>query len=182
MKRKVIVVVMICTIMHPLFLTGCSESPIDAQGNTPALVEQQVTPQERWIAAMDPFVTENADGIYVFDEDAFNDMYGELVDSDLVVVTELKASIPVANQQIKHRTLNPEAAGSACWWYWWGQRCCYWGSEGRSMVKWLQIGGLIPLYGTLSGLYGILADDMMNKYGGFCLNRSYAGGVWLTRP
>lgn len=166
-------VVMICAIMYPLFLTGCSESPIDAQVNTPAPIEQQVTPQEHWITAMDPFVTQGTDGMYTFDEVAFGDAYGVLVDSDLVVVAELKASISVANQKIREDTLTGSLAKIWFYRYWWGYKECYSELSAEYMLDLMSISVVTwPAYFSAKSYY--------YRYGQFCINRSWVGMVWIT--
>jgi len=136
---------------------------------------------QKLIDEMDPYVTENKDGTYSFDSVGFQAVSQNFNDDDKVVINDLKKGIPIVNGMILKNSAS-KTLGSACWWYWWGQRCCYWGSTAHYYVMVLAMGGPIPVFGWGYAVFAAWAGYFTNVYGGFCFNRTWAGGVWLTTP
>ncbi len=140
---------------------------------------------ENMIEAMDPYVTENTDGTYKFDSESYMAKYPKLEVDVQATYDELTKGIPIVNQEIlaEKRTGVSSALGSACWYYWWGKRCCYWGDTGWKIVSLLNAGAFLPPpFNYVVGGLGIYLAYYMSVYGGFCLNQSWVGGQWVTRP
>ncbi|MGB8656825.1 MAG: hypothetical protein WCE90_03460 [Candidatus Zixiibacteriota bacterium] len=156
-----------------------------------------------WIERMEPYVTESKNGTFSIDWSKFLDSiqgsYPEVAryfqgngqPSELTrIIEELRDGIPTANDSLsKGMTLGKvcETQGSACWWYWWGKRCCYWSAEGWRIVTILAVAGsagsyFIPPFGWVAGAISAYLCYYMSVYGGFCLNQSWVGGLWVTRP
>ncbi|KKW13448.1 MAG: hypothetical protein UY52_C0044G0008 [Parcubacteria group bacterium GW2011_GWC2_49_9] len=189
---KQISILVIAVLLHATLFVGCNnESPTNA-----------IRLYESWIARMDPFVTTESNGTYTLDWNGFlasiQPDHGAvakyfagigLLSDDAKIIEELKGSIPIANAEIlqanakrSNEALQPEVAG-ACWTYWWGRRCCYWGAEGWRIVTLLEAGAFLPApFNVIIGGLGLYLAYYMSVYNGFCLNASWVGGQWVTRP
>ena len=150
---------------------------------------------EAWINAMDPFVTQDPEGSYHFNDEAFineirqehpevvSNLLGEAIQPsrNASIVKELLDGIALANKNHPSQG-GSEIQGWACWTYWWGRRCCYWGNDAWAMVAMASAGGAIPVFGFGLVPYAAWAGYLTQVYGGFCINNSWVGGMWLTRP
>lgn len=169
---------------------GCQKKvtdPAPTPKNDFQSLEANAQLHETWIERMDPYVSQNKDGTYAFDSTGFAATYSSLSDADQTVVSSFIESIPVVNAKILNGELNNMECGGACWYYWWGERCCYWGSTAYVAIGILQAGGLLA--GFIGGIYFIAmaqwASWLNDHYGGFCLNITWACGpvcAWLTHP
>jgi len=213
MLKKSLILLVLVSFLNTILLAGCGEekpvSSVQTQESDTEFSKLEARAQlyENWIAEMDPFVTTNSDGTYSLDWDSFINYIRStnpkvaiyftaagVASEDAKVIEELKNGIPIANLEIlqfnakrSSDAMQPEAAGQACWWYWWGKRCCYWGSTGWTIVNALQFGAaggaiILPLIGFVTAGMAWLFQQYMINYNGFCLNQSYIGGQWVTRP
>jgi len=186
--------------MLAMLLPACSENmPTEQKTTQPeestedfTAFEQAAERYEHWIAMMDPFVLQTEDGTYIFDQDGFLGSLGtdqsEIVrrlalsdedNPDSKVILELMESISVGNEQIRSEKA---ALGHACWNYWWGRRCCYWGTTGWQIVAWMAAGAAFPPWGYALTPFAAWAGYFMQVYNGFCANGTWVGGMWLTAP
>lgn len=201
----------LCMVFVPV-ITGCTE---DAVNTTAPTEEEQTTtaPSEfaemqaqselihQWIDRMDPYVSQNADGTYTLDWQAFqNELaqtdpkialalnHGATPGKDAEVIKGLRDGIPEANKAVLEGQTEGlmQTAGYSCRTYWWGRRCCYTGYDAQNMLSIMQNGRIIWVLGWIAGFiwesYYWWADKMYNWCGGFCLNASWFGGVWVTCP
>lgn len=140
---------------------------------------------ENMIEAMDPYVTENQDGTYRFDADAFMATNSKMNELGNKVYSNLAKGIPVINQKIlaEKRSSGSTALSSYCNYYWWGACCCYTGSQGWSIVSIVTISSWAPPpLKWISRSLAVYLGWYMSVYGGFCLNQSWIGGQWITHP
>ncbi|MFH0852952.1 MAG: hypothetical protein V1853_00920 [bacterium] len=190
--------------MLAMFLPACSENMPTEQETTQqedttddfTALEQEAELYQYWIDQMDSFVTQSEDGTYVFDQEAFlgslsNDR-SELVQQlalsdednpDSKVILELMESIDIGNEQI----LSEKAAlWSGCWTRWWGRKCCYAGGDAEYTIHLMNISAWISSLNWISGAimhaYAYWAGYLNSNCGGFCINATWVGGVWLTCP
>lgn len=188
---KEMAIFMVLPMLIIMIAPACSqkkatESAPESENNFQSL-EANAQLHETWIQRMDPYVSQNTNGTYAFDSTGFATAYSSLSDADQTVVTGFIESIPVVNAKIVSGELDNMTCGSACWNYWWGRRCCYWGSTAYVAIGIMQVGGLLA--GFVGGVYFIAmamwATYLNDNYGGFCLNITWACGPvcsWLTRP
>ncbi len=156
-----------------------SESAKTAEADT--TTNHMAVLYEQWIERMDPYVAQTASGEYVFDEAAFSAQYTSLQADEKKVYQELKDGLVKVNAEIgKHNSGEQIALGSWCGYYWWGKRCCYWGSEAHYWVMVMAMGGTVPGIGWGLAIYAAWAEYHISTSGGFCFNRTWAGGVWIT--
>lgn len=169
-------------------------APADSSAEQFAVFERQATRYQKWISIMDPFVTQDERGFYRFSEAGFlNVLQAEYPEvsanlqgvggpgsDDAAVVRELRDGIAKANQ-IQNSSAH-EVQGWACWTYWWGRRCCYWGNDAWAIVALASGGSAIPVFGFAFAPFAAWAGYLTQVYGGFCINNSWAGPMWLTRP
>ncbi len=140
---------------------------------------------ETTIAKMDPYVSRSKDGLYSIDFQGFLNA-NQLTSDEMKIASELNQGIQVANKEI--RSGQSMAAGSACWWFWWGRKCCYWGADGWRIVTMLGVVGsggayYLPGIGAITGALAAYLGGFMSVYNGFCANQSWIGNaVWFTRP
>ncbi len=174
---------MLVCFIGALISAGCGEkTPVNAPVTLEA-VQQPITDTEAqeaqarlyeaWIARMDPYVTQNADGTYMFNEAAFADMYGRLADSDRIVVTGLQKCIPVVNAKVKESV--PSGGAAKIWfqWYWWGYKECYSQLSAEYMLDLAQV----SVYGYPAYVW---AKYYYYHYGQFCIYHTWVGGMWIS--
>lgn len=178
-----------------LVVLGCGKDILRVQESSKFGQEEiQARRHTEWIGRMDPFILTEADGTHQLDLEGFlssvRTSHPEVVHyfegqgsptEDTKVIEELRESVPAGNKAIVQEGRN-STLGSACWTYWWGRRCCYWGQDARRMILALEIGGAVPILGAGMQVYAPWARYLFEKYGGFCFNGSWAGGIWLTAP
>ncbi|MDD5039606.1 MAG: hypothetical protein PHY34_00480 [Patescibacteria group bacterium] len=202
MKRKNLIFMVVVGVFA-LAIYGCSQlgdktsttiaGPTDNPGvDSLALMLEQYKVVENTIAKMDRFVTINDDGTYTLDFQGFLSAEGKnLTSGEMNAANGLKDGIPIVNSLILQEQRKPgsTALGSACWRYWWGIRCCFWGSTASQIANGLQIGTItvlwFPLVGAVSGFTGSVLQACYNAWGGFCVNVSWGFPVvppWITRP
>ncbi|MBI3956826.1 MAG: hypothetical protein HY340_02450 [Candidatus Kerfeldbacteria bacterium] len=191
-------------MLMSLFLLGCADlkqgdvftSPSDPPESGFSQDERKAARMEAWIERMDPFVNQSAEGAYVLDWDGFlrsirethpevadHFVIGSAASDDTRVIQELKASMAAGNDLLQQTPGGLDTLGWACWTYWWGRRCCYWGNTGWGLVAIMAAGTAYPPWGYALTPYSAWAGYLMQVYGGFCANGSWAGGPpWLTRP
>jgi len=192
----------VSTDSQPLSLSqGSSPNTSENVPETVALesdlkaMEADAELRETWIARIEPYVSENSDGTYNLDETAFQNYLhesfpdlashfsGNGLSSDASrVIEELTGSIPVVNKMILNGELDDLICGHACWNYWWGRRCCYWGSDAHYMIFIFTIGGIVPPLTYAYIPFAAWAQYLTSVYGGFCTNMTWIGGGWLTAP
>ena len=187
-------------------LPGCTDlkegdivtSPTDNPTNDDFSQDEAAAARmQTWIDQMDPFVSQASDGSYSLDWQGFLRSIsgthpegirylaaGGQPSEDAKVIQQLKDGIPMANAALQQNGSEKAASpqGWACWTYWWGRRCCYWGSTGWWIVDRMHNGDSIPPWGWLINPYSQWAEGLMRSYNGFCANGSWAGGIWLTAP
>ena len=189
--------------------TPVTQETVQPPGTEFSAQEAQAQRYENWIAKMDPYVTTNPDGTYTLDFDGFISSIrttnpkvasyftaAGVSSEDAKVIETLKNGIPLANAEILQPSAKgsvdvmlPDAAGSACWQYWWGKRCCYWGSTAQQIANYLLFGGsisiFIPILAGVSGISGALLQLYVTAYGGFCVNMPRGFPIvppFITRP
>ncbi|MFH1236107.1 MAG: hypothetical protein V1685_04190 [Parcubacteria group bacterium] len=172
-------------------------------------MEARAAIYELWIARMDPYVTTNSDGTYTLDWDGFlASLQTEdhavakyfagagVISNDAKIIEGLRDGIAIANADLlqpnakrSSDAMLPEAAGSACWRYWWGVRCCYWGTTAQQIVDSFVLGGAawfwIPLIGAVGSLSAAALQKYVTAYGGFCVNVPWGFPLlppWISRP
>ncbi len=189
-----------CTLIliyAPFVLSGCGEEqplvPKEDQSQYAAL-ERDAAQRTLWIERMEPFVAKLSDETYrlewdsfikttVFEEKTHASLNGEgPVTADAKIITELRDGITTGNLAILREQAGLGVLGSACWTYWWGRRCCYWGNQAWAMVSIMAGGGVVPPLSLVLTPYAAWAGYYTQVYGGFCVNGSWAGGIWLTKP
>lgn len=184
-------------------LSGCEDRDVPdtispAIDSDPQITQARETAEryERWIAAMDPYVRTLSDGTFSLDWERFNSdlslsdpSMAKAIETDQIdsldeeVIRSLHAGVAVANDSLRATPQGlMETEGRACWNYWWGRRCCYWGSDAHSVVLLLTLGGLLPGIGWGFTAFAAWAQYLTSVHGGFCANQSWIYGAWLTAP
>lgn len=157
---------------------------------------------ERWIALMDPFVTQNEDWTYTIDWSGFTDAisadYPDVamhfnnkmdgLNPDIETVTVLADGIEIANEYMlqQYEALQdlPEGAHAATWsyGYWWGRKVCYNGSSWNSIEVVICVGSAALFIGptAIGGAYLAYlcywsTERCTNQ---FCINFTWAGVAW----
>jgi hypothetical protein len=146
---------------------------------------------------MDPYVTENKDGTFSLKWDKFigsiQGTYPEVTkyfqgkgqpSDQTKIIEELKNCIPLANEELlKSGSFGKRCAeqSSACWWFWWGVKCCYWGTEGYVVTCAISAGSVAPWPVNIIfwGL-GTYAQTIWYRYQHICLGRTWVGGFWIS--
>lgn len=200
MHRSTVLLIVAFFLMAVL-LPACSEkvptqedaAQVGVPDNATIAQEQMAERYEYWIGQMDSFVHQDDNGIFVLDRDGFlrsltvdnretlrRVAVADTSNTDAKIILGLIKSVEAGNEQLASKAV----MGSACWSYWWGRRCCYWGREGWMVVGLIQVGSSIPPWGWLLSPYAATAAYYMGVYGGFCANSSWAwpAAIWLTRP
>lgn len=188
MKRKNLIFMLLIGVIA-LMTYGCSflenddqKTSIGPDGNQSAVAdsmaqlaefEAQSARYELWVGKMDPYVTKTESGEYVFDEAEFTAQYGLITGSDKTIVHDLKGSIPIANQKIQELSESGVAAKIWFKWYWWGYKECYSQLSAEYMLEFMNsVTQLKPFWAW--------AKYYHYYYGYFCINHSWAGGIWIT--
>jgi hypothetical protein len=153
-------------VTAPLTPTTSDYSALEVQGQL----------YQQWIERMDPFVSMNKDGTYRFDATGFQKQYGRMVQlnpSNREIVNTLKAAIPFANADMKSEAANT-CAGSTCWSWWWGKKCCYWGDTAQWLVAAVSVGAaVVPVIGKVASVYAAVMGGYLATHGRFCLKMIY---------
>jgi len=177
---------MILPLLITMITPACSQKKATEPTPTPEndfqSLEADAQRRQDWIDRMDPFVSQNKDSTFSLDWAGFIAQYSSLSEADQAVVNEFAEGIPVVNAMVLNGELDNMSCGYACWWYWWGQRCCYWGSTGVWAVALLCAGSALPVIGWGFIIFCSWATALQTIHGGFCANRSWVGGIWLTAP
>lgn len=193
LKKLVVAALSVLMLAQPMMFVGCSEQPTEptenqSQVQDPAIAEAERQSKlfESMIAKMDPYVTTNSDGTYSIDYQAFQSA-NQLTGDEMKVADELNKGITIINAQVIQERKEPQstALGSACWNYWWGQRCCFWGNDAIWYAAAISAGSAIPVFGWGFSILGPLAGALTAQYGGFCLNKTWPwmpAAIWLTKP
>jgi hypothetical protein len=168
-------------------LPGCTgvKAPTVSEPEQPfAKEEAKAALYESWIAQMDPYVSQAKDGQYVFDEVGFNATHTLIAGTDLAAVQELTQGIPIVNAQMLQEAKNPgsTALGQACWYFWWGHKCCYWGANAQRAIGWLRYFGTLPAIGFVGKFWEQVANNIYLAHGGFCTNMNWLGTCWMSTP
>lgn len=182
----------ICTVVIVALFVACSldqkvTAPVKTQEQDQSLAAAQAKAEmyESMIARMDKYVTTNKDGTYVLDYQGFSNAEGKSMTADEAKVAEdLNKGIPIVNEQVLQEGKNPgsTALGVSCWNYWWGRRCCYWGSSAEQAIQWLSDFGMLPVLGWVGQGWSSWANHLYIARGGFCTNMCWTGVCWMTAP
>ena len=156
---------------------------------------------EAWIARMTPFMKEDEDGTWTFDEVGFfgslspersrlDPTAAGLTADDRAVIDDLRNSLSTGNEMRRdgvvdgaRSALRPE--GSSTSWHWWGRRVCYWGSTADYMVAHLTMAAFVfyfyPPAAAVLGAYAWWADFLNRNCpaGGFSVSCTWNGYLWL---
>lgn len=165
------------------------DRPPEVNRDSLAMMMEYSRVMEATIAKMDKYVTTNNDGTYSIDYQGFLRAEGKnLKANERQAAEDLNKGIPIVNEQILQERRSPgsTALGSACWIYWWGKRCCYWGTTAAQLANALQGGGVasiwFPYFGAVSAAVGTILQSCYLSWGGYCLNMGWGGLFWITRP
>jgi hypothetical protein len=192
----------ILAIMSCIALIGCStlskptETPAESQLYSVEEVNQIAGLYESWIHTLEPFVTQNKDGTFALDWDKCLSQIavadprlagilreGRDLNDEARIILELRDGIPKCNEAILASGSGESTAlGSWCNYYWWGRKCCYTGSTAYNYIMYASWGSIVPPAGLILGPFVKAATYLTDRYGGFCINQTYVGGVWLTAP
>lgn len=202
--KKLSVVSMMLAMCCMLFLTiGCSEDQDNPVANnqdkivtitTPDGEEYQISQAEidkfaaqsrayeDMIKAMDPYVTENKDGTYHFNADAFMATNPKMDELGNKVYSELTKGIPVVNKMLlsERKQAGSTALSLTCSYRWYGKKCCYTGNTAWQVAGLYTAMGFIPYIGFIPGFVGIYLGYYAQIYGGYCVHQSWVGGYWVT--
>ncbi|MFA6512430.1 MAG: hypothetical protein WCV86_04900 [Patescibacteria group bacterium] len=194
-------------------LSGCSEDHAQViappqEQTAPSVPDQyaqyeaQGTLIQQWIDRMDPYVTQNADGTFVCDWQAFQQdlartnpqialaLNGAATPGkDAKVIVELRDGIPIANKALKEQPEGmTQTASTRCYWRWWGRTCCYTGWDAEVAV-WTNAAAAVvagiaggPIGAGVVAYIAWVAERLTDQCGGFCINATWVGGFWLTCP
>lgn len=208
MKSISWILILVQLTLPMVMMQGCSNEestatqPPDNPGLTPEVQAQldQAEQYEYWIGLMEPFVQPLADGTYQLGWERFLESIRSShpavvafyagagkTDADTELVSRLRQSLDEGNRRILEAAKNgtvDELMGSACWNYWWGRRCCFWGREAIGIMIAVNAGTSVPVYGWTLIPYAVAISWNVAVYNGFCLNSSWAwpSGFWITRP
>lgn len=167
-------------IAATIVITSCSktDAPTSPTQSTkpdiPADVQAQMVQAEQYerlIQAMDPYVTQDASGAYVFDVAGFGAQHASLPTDDQKVVDELTGGIAVANQKIQEANQPGVAAKISTYYYWWGWKDCF--SE-LSAVYMLSV---LEHYAYPVWFW---AQYYYYHNGRFCVCHPWVGGIWIS--
>jgi hypothetical protein len=182
---------------------SCTEkkviNPTPTPENDIQSLEAKAQVLQDWINRMDQFVTQNSDGTYTLDRAVFlgtiqashHDVYEYFTangqkTTDAEIVEQFINVISITNAEILKGENDEVICGSACWHYWWGYRCCYWGNEAHYAIAAMSFGGISgPLWPIrlLLGAYAIWAQLVHDNHDGFCINWCPIGNtIWITAP
>ncbi len=162
-----------------MIIVACSQQPTEPVTSANSEASDQVADHEalakqyeKVIAAMDPYVTEQPNGEYVFDEAGFAATNASLPADEQQLVSELKDGIAIVNQKLPE--LKSEAYAKVWFrWYWWGYKECYSELSAEYMLDAMQF----SIYGL--AIYPA-AKWLHYTFGYFCIYHTWAGGVWAN--
>lgn len=202
-KKSTVAIIMIAGLVAiAILFNSCSRDKEITAPEQPkdefASFKAKAQVYQDWIECMEPYVIKNTDGTFSLEWDKFlgsiKVSYPEVAryfqgngspSDETKVIEELKNGIPLANEELlKGGAFGKvcDTQGYACWTYWWGRRCCFWGSTAVWAVAVLTAGGSLPVVGWGFNIYAAWAAALTALYNGFCANRSWVGGCWLTAP
>lgn len=166
---------------------GCVDTAVEPKRETPvdpAIVANDALVQkmQTWIARMDPFVTQHADGTYSIDYPAFQRSYTLVDTGDAKVIEDLRNGVAIVNESImREGKRGQDSCESAqCWRWWWGMKCCYSGIEAQRAIYLVTIGALIPGLGAPMVYLAATMQYYLNVYGVFCVTSTINNVTWIS--
>jgi len=192
--KKVATACMLLAMCSMFFMTiGCSEDKDNPVANSQDEMVTITTPDgevleisqaeiekftsqskmyEAMIDAMDPYVSQNGDGTFVLDYEAFLSSQGQsLTAEEMEIAQNFNSGISVVNQKIQEAAQSGTAAKIWRTYRWWGYQDCF--SE-LSAINMLEVIKMVmpPLW--------FWANYYYYHYSYFCICHPWAGGIWIS--
>lgn len=168
-RSHVLRVFMACLILS--WSVGCRDTATEPQRESPPMTASpEILRLQSWIDRVDPFVSQNNDGTFTFDNVSFIQQYPNLTPADATLVEGLRQLI--ASTTIPQGGKGgDECEWAACWNWWWGSKCCFTGREASQIIAIAVVGGLWggPLATAVLGSYAAVMQYYKDVYGGFCI-------------